>query len=589
MLVESIIVALIASFFLGFEDKKFSLKKTFKYYGITAIVGTVLIYVYLYLFTPAFVGVLGGYYIVAAIPILIISALYIFTGKSNNSDNIEIGIQALKIIAVIGIFIYLLATPILDNQKLHDIPQVKVYNNISQGSNFAPIDAQNMRIVDQSMAYYLGNKVIGSSEQNLGSQFEVKQNDFTIQNVNGRLYWVAPLEFRGIFKWWSAKTSPGFIMVDAEDPSAPAKLYTGYKMKYMTSSFLGDYIIRHLYSNGYQNVELKDINFEVTDKLQPRWVVSLTTPSVLNSGDVVKGVAVIDPENGDITEYSLGNAPEWVDRVMPEELARNYLSWYGKYIHGWLNSVITEKDVNVVSSGDMWLIHGNNGQAYWFAGMTSSSSKDQSLTSIALVNSRDGTVNLYRMNGWNEQAVMDAVNVTVSNFKNYHSSAPIPYDCSGRLAYVVPIAASSENGEIFQEIGIVDAITGHVSLGNTKAIAFEGYRRYLNENGYNFAITSSRAIGNITGIVNRISGIISANNLDYRLIYLNNSNIIFEIPISQYPEAALTNIGDTVNMTYEDTRDSVITVDSFNNSGIDVRISAEQQNYTRMRTNQTVY
>ena len=94
--------------------------------------------------------------------------------------------------------------------------------------------------------------------------------------------------------------------------------------------------------------------------------------------------------------------------------------------------------------------------------MTSSSSKDQSLTSIALVSSRDGTVNLYRMNGWNEQAVMDAVNVTVSNFKNYHSCAPIPYDCSGRLAYVVSIAASSENGEIFQEIGIVDAITGHV-------------------------------------------------------------------------------------------------------------------------------
>jgi hypothetical protein len=104
----------------------------------------------------------------------------------------------------------------------------------------------------------------------------------------------------------------------------------------------------------------------------------------------VTAPTVIDPEKGDITEYTLGKAPEWVDRVMPEELARNYLSWYGKYVHGWLNSVITEQDVNVVSSGEMWLIHGNNGQAYWFAGMTSSSSNDQSLTSIVLVNSRDG-------------------------------------------------------------------------------------------------------------------------------------------------------------------------------------------------------
>jgi hypothetical protein len=60
-------------------------------------------------------------------------------------------------------------TPALYNQQLYEIPKVTVYDNISQTSEFAPIDAQNMRIVDQAMAYYLGNKVMGSSDQNLGS------------------------------------------------------------------------------------------------------------------------------------------------------------------------------------------------------------------------------------------------------------------------------------------------------------------------------------------------------------------------------------------------------------------------------------
>lgn len=512
MIFEAVITALIASFYIGFENGTFSLKKTATYYGTATIISTVAIYVYLYLFTPAYIGIMGGFFRVAAIPILFISVCYLFLIVKGESNNPEKGIQIFKIITVLGIFVYLLATPIIYSEKLHDVPKVKVYDNISDGSNFAPIDVQNMRIVDQSMAYYLGNKVMGSSDQNLGSQFEVNQDDFSIQNVNGRLYWVAPLEFRDIFKWISARYSPGFIMVDAEDPSIPAKLYTGYKMEYMNSAYFGDYIIRHLYSNGFSHVHLRDINFEVTDSLQPRWVVSLTTPSVLNDGDIVNGVAIIDPETGDIENYQNNDVPKWVDRVMPEDIARNYLDWYGKYVHGWINSVTSEQDVNVISSDEMWLIHGNNGQAYWFAGMTSPSSKDQSLTSIVLVNSRDGTINLYRLSGWNEQAVINAVGASVSNYKNYHGTAPIPYDCSGRLAYVVPVAASTDNGEVFQEVSIVDAITGHVVLGQTKAIAFEEYRRYLNQNGFDFAITNSTTKGNITGTVNRISGIISANN-----------------------------------------------------------------------------
>lgn len=588
MIIESIITALIAAFFIGFKDGKLNLKRTISIYGITALFGTIAIYAYMYLVTPSFVGILGGYYRVAAIPILIISILYIIIA-ANESNSKEIGIQILKIVAVSGIAVYLSFTPILHNQQLHDIPEVTINNNLSEDSNFAPIDAQNMRIVDQSMAYYLGNKVIGSSDQNIGSQFQVTQDDFTIQNVNGRLFWVAPLEFRGIWKWQSLKTSPGFIMVDAEDPTKPAKLYTGYKMQYMTSSYLWDNVIRHLYTNGYENVRLQDINFEVTDSLQPRWVVSLTSPSVLNSGDIVKGVAVIDPETGDITKYQVGEVPDWVDRVVPEETAKDYLSWYGSYVHGWLNTVTSERDVNVITSDEIYFIHGNDGKAYWFTGMTSPSSSDQSLTWLALMNSKDGKITLYKMSGWNEQAVTNAVDAAVSNFQNYKGCQPIPYECSGRLAYVVPVAASTDTGYVYQEVGIVDAITGHVSLGETKAKAFEEYRRYLNQNGFNFAVSSSSVQKDISGIVGRISGIVSSNDLDYRLINLNTSDVIFEVSISQYPEAALTNVGDEVFMSYEDTNDTVITVDTFDNIGINSRVSEEQQNYTEARDNQTGY
>ncbi|MDD4377775.1 MAG: hypothetical protein PHH48_06540 [Eubacteriales bacterium] len=216
MLLESILIAIIAAFYIGFKDGHFDAKKTLLTYGFLGVLCTIGTYIYLYFFTPSFVGVIGGYYRVAVLPILFVSIICLSKAVSSNSSGIEAGIQMLKILVVSGVFIYLAFTPISHNQQLYNIPNVTVHDNISDGSNFAPIDAQNMRIIDQSMAYYLGNKVIGGSDNNLGSQYEVKESDFTIQNVNNRLYWVAPLEFRGIFKWWSLHSSPGFIMVDAK-------------------------------------------------------------------------------------------------------------------------------------------------------------------------------------------------------------------------------------------------------------------------------------------------------------------------------------------------------------------------------------
>jgi hypothetical protein len=134
----------------------------------------------------------------------------------------------------------------------------------------------------------------------------------------------------------------------------------------------------------------------------------------------------------------------------------------------------------------------------------------------------------------------------------------------------------------------VDAHTGHVSLGNTKAVALEEYRRYLNTNGYNFAITASTTRRNITGTVTRISQIISTTDTGYRLVWLNDSNIIYEVAVAQYPTVALTYIDDNVSMSYEDSNDTVINVDYFKNANVIPRVSAEQQNYTLARANETI-
>jgi len=54
-----------------------------------------------------------------------------------------------------------------------------------------------IRVVDESLAHLLGEKILGSQPA-LGSQAQLQE--FFIQKVNGKLYWISPLEHSGFFK-----------------------------------------------------------------------------------------------------------------------------------------------------------------------------------------------------------------------------------------------------------------------------------------------------------------------------------------------------------------------------------------------------
>lgn len=77
------------------------------------------------------------------------------------------------------------------------------------------VDLTQLPIVDQELAQNLGDKKLGTYV-GLGSQVTLGQ--FTKQNVNGQLYWVAPLLHSGFFKWMNNKEgTTGYIMVSATD------------------------------------------------------------------------------------------------------------------------------------------------------------------------------------------------------------------------------------------------------------------------------------------------------------------------------------------------------------------------------------
>ena len=119
---------------------------------------------------------------------------------------------------------------------------------------------EKVRVVDQSLANILGDKVIWAQPA-LGSQ--VRLGQFNIQKVKNDLYWVAPLLHSGFFMWNQNELGTnGYVMVNASN-ERDVKLVQEVggkkiRIKYQPEGFFNDFLERHLYLSGFYNVGLTD-------------------------------------------------------------------------------------------------------------------------------------------------------------------------------------------------------------------------------------------------------------------------------------------------------------------------------------------
>ena len=103
--------------------------------------------------------------------------------------------------------------PIVDASGLRDVTGVTTTSDKPPAA-----DLQHVRVVPEESAEFSGSKVLGQ----LGAYYLV--GEYSVQSENGKLVWVAPLDFQGPIQWLARGTSPGVIVVSAENPDAPAEL-----------------------------------------------------------------------------------------------------------------------------------------------------------------------------------------------------------------------------------------------------------------------------------------------------------------------------------------------------------------------------
>jgi hypothetical protein len=469
---------------------------------------------------------------------------------------IAAGIFGLAVAAFIGIvvagLIVVFTTWFDSNAKaLAAIPHVTIEQPTTP---LIPTDPNHIILVSQSVASFKGQQVLGSNPQNYGSAYNLDPNSYTLQSINHHLYYVAPLSYNNIFVNLSNSSTPGFVVVDAENPNAQPTLRTGGNdtIAYLPGALLNQDLIRHVYLSGYTYGRLVDPTLELDDSFHPYWTISLMQPTRGYTGDVLSVVLIVDAHTGDIKVYQPQDVPYWVDRVIPSDTVNQYLSWWGLYHAApWFNPSGAGQQTPASSPQ---LLYNNVDQPVWLIPMTSSSSNDQSSTGVFLFDTHKNQAFFYRGAaaglgiGTNVQNTFAS---TRPNILHYNVDSFQLYQICGQATWVAIYSSSS----IYQDVGILDARNlngGNVQFESTLSQALIDYKQWLAQNSIPNDCGATTIAGTqqtVKGNVLRISAVQQGSNTVY-YIQIKGQNVIFTANLSLSAKLPLVQAGDTVTGTY---------------------------------------
>ncbi|MEO7002467.1 MAG: hypothetical protein ABI068_11625 [Ktedonobacterales bacterium] len=453
-------------------------------------------------------------------------------------------------------------------QALAAIPHI-ITEPASQ--SLPPTNVDHIVLVTQGVASYLGQQALASGGQNLGSIYHTEQAAYTLQSVRKHLYWIAPLVYNNVYANLGNWQSPGYVVVDAEDPNVSATLRTGYHMRYLPGAILNQDLLRHVYLSGYTYGNLVDPTLEVDDSWRPYFTISLMQPTRGFTGDVVKRVLVVDPQTGDIANDAPNTVPSWVDRIIPAASVNDYLTWWGLYEHApWFNPSGARQQAPATAMPE--LVYNQVDQPVWLEPMTSSAGSDNSSTGVVLFDTRDMTGRFYPLTGLGVTAnVESAFQSNPSNIRNYTVGTVQLYEIYNEPTWVATFVQTNNYGESFQAVGMVDAhhLQGaNVIMASTKSDALAAYAQWLANNNIQGATAAPTGkLVTTHGTIQRISAATQNGTTVYYLL-INGQSHIFQAGINLSPQLPLAQVGDTVVVTFLDTGQNVVTLRSFSDQSV---------------------
>lgn len=399
-----------------------------------------------------------------------------------------------------------------------------------------PTKVKKMICVDESMAYKAAQDLL-DTDPGLGSRVVIGKmtmqpidGSFTIDNnvklsFEDGVIWVAPLEHKSFRKWWINDTTPGYVIVDATDATLTRRHIVtevnGKKLalRFMENAYLWEDIEFHIKMNGYVSKGLNDHRFEIDNSGLPFWVLSAYEPTIGLTAKDSKGAISVDAQSGELKEYSIDEAPDWIDRIQPEKFILDQIGWWGEYQRGYVNSWWDQLDVQTPTPG-LTLVY-SEGKSFWYTGIQSlgsSKGNSESTSGFMLVNTRDKSAKYYKIAGVNEIEAQNIANdIPFAKMAGYYAIRPVLYNLRNIPSYFMVYKGKSGNATGYAFVSVANrSIFG---AGATPEVAEQEYLKRM---------ASSGVIAHEDDTVEKIEG-------DYTIKAITQVGTMFYLRIKELP------------------------------------------------------
>jgi hypothetical protein len=526
-----------------------------------------------YFIMPAHTGYIYGYgYVVFAAAVGLFSAAFTLgvsegTKKSSGASTL-VGLSSAAILALVLGFAgtaWICALGTSNNARWAALGNITI---APQGEKpvLPDTDANEMVVNDVHLAYTAAHQALGSGGNNLGSYYDVFENEGVQQWIDGRNWFLFPLELNGLMeqKGWLTHQhdcGAGFVAVPADVPNPVVKIESGLCLKYLPGSYFSLNLQRYVYTHGYSDGQLGEPMMEGDDDWHVFFTISYVQPAFIVGGPKVVKVLIVDPANGEIKEYAPDKVPAWVDRVNSEEIVRGWTENFAKY--GKVPDFFNSNGAGQMKVDTIRLINTRGPHQVYQLPLLANKDNAISTNGIVLYDTRTNKGVLYEAEGASGlgssatlKAAFESIGANTQHWKvehiQWYSIQSVP---TWMAIYSKEVQGpGGDTYTVFAGIGFIEARdtnSADVQFGLSKEEALDKYKDWLSHRSNTEKVAEEVAPQTLSGTILRIAHEVLTNNQTSYTIVFKGDTRVFDVSHNLSPLLPVVRDGDSISITFE--------------------------------------
>lgn len=382
----------------------------------------------------------------------------------------------------------------------------------------------------------------------LGSQFELLEEEMTSQSINNSLMYVIPLEPKSMFKWNGE--NHGYFIIDRNNGNTE---FVQESLKTTEKAPFGDNAKRIIYSYMRKNGiggRITELSPEINEEGEFMYVATVYKTKGVEGFDYVTGVVELNAKTQECQYYALDEIPEYIDRVFPEWLFNDYITYYGEYKNGWWNTIIGQKEVLEPTNGsDIVYI---DGVCWYYTGFTSAG-KGESSNGIIMMNCRTGEIEYHKTYGISEDKAQGVAEGRVQE-KEYKASYPLLLMVGGQETYFMLMRDNNNNLCGYSFVNYKDY--SKASVAESLVDAQNAYIKSCSQSISADVLDNLDVSKGKAAITHIGSETKEGNTIWY--IRMDGNTHIFSFQSSLEPDVVFAKVGDVAEVTYIEADSEVV-------------------------------